>query len=127
MTKREKFEFIGKVFAGDVTVDMDEAMKAEIVEFCETELAAIDKKNEKARERAAAKKEEGDALTERVFEVIAAATEPKTVNDILAALDDETLTPSKIVARLTRLVKAERVNRETIKVEGRKLKAYIAC
>lgn len=120
MTNREKFERISAVFATLDTVD--EADKAEIMEFCEKEIKALDRKNEKARERAGKKKEEGDALKERIFEIL--GEEPKTVADIMAELGDADITPSKVVARVSAMVRAGKVAKATCKIDGRKLVAY---
>ena len=115
MTKREKFEVIGKVFAG-----LDIEVKDEIVEFVQNEIAALDAKNEKAKIRAAAKRAEGDELRAIIKGVL--TDEPKTINDIIAEVGDENLTPAKVVARLTQL-KGE-IRKEVHNIEGRKLTTY---
>ncbi len=117
MTNREKFEKISAVFA-----TLDDADRDEIMEFCEKEIAAIARRNEKAKERATSKRAEGDALRERIYETL--GEEPKAIADIVAELADDTITPSKVVARANALVKEGRVTKTTIKVDGRKLVAY---
>lgn len=117
MTNREKFEKISAVFA-----TLDDADRDEIMEFCEKEIAAITRRNEKAKERATSKRAEGDALRERIYETL--GEEPKAIADIVAELADDTITPSKVVARANALVKEGRVTKTTIKVDGRKLVAY---
>lgn len=117
MTNREKFEKISAVFA-----TLDDADKDEIMEFCEKEIAAIARRNEKAKERATSKRAEGDALRERIYETL--GEEPKAIADIVAELADDTITPSKVVARANALVREGRVTKTTIKVDGRKLVAY---
>ncbi len=118
MTKREKFEVIGSVFAG-----LEREDKVEIMEFVESEIAALDRKNERAKVTSAKKRAEGDALKDTLEGML--NEEPITVNDILDTLGDNTLTPSKIVARMTQLVKAEKAEKVTVKVDGRKLVGYI--
>lgn len=118
MTNREKFDVIGKVFEGYEGAERDE-----ILEFVAKQVAALDLKNEKAKERAAKKRAEGDELRDRVLGVI--TDEPITVEGILEALGDETLTPAKVVARTRQLVDNEIVNKMPIKVEGRKLVGYV--
>ena len=117
MTKREKFELIGRVFEG-----MEIEERDEVLEFIEKEIAAIDAKNAKAKERAAEKRAEGDELQGRILALM--GEEPMTINDIVAALGDEGLTPAKVVARMKNLVKNETVAKAAVKVEGRKLMAY---
>lgn len=117
MTNREKFEKISAVFA-----TLDDADRDEIMEFCEKEIAAIARRNEKAKERATSKRAEGEALREKIYETL--GEEPKAIADIVAELADDTITPSKVVARANALVKEGRVTKTTIKVDGRKLVAY---
>ena len=96
---------------------VSDEMKEKAAALHEKEVKAA----EKAKERAA-KKAEGDDLRARVEAVL--TDSPQTVNDILAALDDETLTPAKVVARLTQLRKFEKVTKEEVRVDGRSLVAY---
>ena len=56
MTRKDYFNLI-----------MDETDNADIVAFCEKEIAAIENKAIKAKERAAKKAAEGDALKEAVY------------------------------------------------------------
>lgn len=118
MTKRNLYEVIGTVFEG-----IDHENKDEVLELVRKEIAAMDHKNEMAKKRTAAKKAEGDALRDTIEGIL--TDEPKTVNDIIAELGDETLTPAKVVARMTQLVKVDKAVKETVKVEGRKLVGYI--
>ena len=117
MTKREKFEVISTVFA---TIDNEN--KDEILEFCKSEMAALDRRNQKAKETSAKKRAEGDSLRDALEGVL--GEEPMTIADILDAMDDDSLTPAKVTARMAQLVRAERVNKEIVKVDGRKLVAY---
>ena len=119
MTNKEKFEVIGNVFA---TADVDAEVATEIVEFCNAQIAALERRNAKAKENSAKKHAEGDALKDTIQAML--GDEPLTVNDILERLDDETLTPAKIVARMGQLVKAGVAAKQTVKVEGRKLVGY---
>ena len=122
MTKREMYEVIANVFENGVA-DIEAEVATEVVAFTEKEIAALDRKNAKAKERAAERRAASDELTEAIFAILGET--PMTVNDILAALDGENLTPAKIVARATKLVKAERVVKVEVKtVDGRKLVGY---
>ena len=69
-------------------------IKAELTDegqigFINEQLAQLDSKAEKARIRAAAKREAGDELRERIFNVL--TDEPKTIPAIVAELNDEEL------------------------------------
>lgn len=109
MTKREKF----------VAIMNGELDHEALVEFCEAEIAALDKKAEKTRERAAAKRAETDELREVVLSVL--TDEFQTREQIAAQVLDENGNPlsvNKIGNRLTALVNAELAVKEKISVEG---------
>ena len=97
---------------------------AEFVEYAENELAKLDKKNAKARERAAEKRAIGDELQ---TDVLAAITDaPQTRDDILAvvveATGNEELTVGKIQSKLNNLVEAGQISKCKVKTEDGKPK-----
>ena len=101
-----------------------EAIKAEttnpvIAEFCDKEIAAIERKATKARERAASKRANGDPLADAIYAVL--TDEPMLISDIAAKVDS---TNAKVSARLANFVKDGSVVKSTVKVEKRKLTAY---
>ena len=100
------------------------ADNAEFVEYAENELAKLEKKNVKARERAAEKRAIGDELQASVLATITDA--PQTRDDILAVVventGDETLTVGKIQAKLNNLVEAGQVSKCKVKTEDGKTK-----
>ena len=95
---------------------------AEMVEFIDAEIARLAAKAEKAKERAAAKKVEGDELREVVKAVL--TDEFQAIDAIVAQIDGEDVTKAKVTARLTQLVKAEMAEKDQIKVGDRKVMAY---
>lgn len=117
LTKREKFEMVLAV-EGIATND-------ELREFIEGEIAILDARAEKAKERAAKKAAEVDALGELVFGVISDKG-VVTVADIVTALEDENaeITSAKVVSRLTKLVNSDRVEKKEVSVDKRKLMTY---
>ena len=117
MTKREAYEVIGSVFSG-----IENEYKDEVLALCEKEIAALDHKNEMAKKRAAEKRAQGDALRATIEGLL--SEEPKTINDIVAEVNDESVTPAKVVSRVNQLVKAEKAAKESVKIDGRKLMAY---
>ena len=105
MTNREMYEQI----KGKLT-------DAEEIAFIDTQIAALDRKAAKAKERAAAKKAEGDELRETIFNVL--TEEPQTIAQIIAAVGIEDLTPAKVTSRLGQLVALEKVAKEKVKNEN---------
>lgn len=117
LTKREKFEMVLAV-EGIAAND-------ELREFIEGEIAILDARAEKAKERAAKKAAEVDALGELVFGVISDKG-VVTVADIVTALEgeDAEITSAKVVSRLTKLVNSDRVEKKEVSVDKRKLMTY---
>lgn len=97
---------------------------AEFVEYAENELAKLEKKNAKARERAAEKRAIGDELQASVLATI--SEDPKTRDDILAevvaATGDEELTVGKVQSKLNNIVEAGQASKCKVKTEDGKTK-----
>lgn len=126
ITKKQMFEGMVAYFRGEDTDISD----AQFAEFCEAQIADLDKKAAKAKERAAAKRAEADKLTEVVFDTL--TDEFKTIAEIAEAVagvltEDEAaeVSTQKITARLTKLVKAGEVEKEQVtrEIEGKKKKS----
>ena len=132
ITKREMFEAIkGLAESGALhMVDFNEAISDEAVaEFCANEIALLDKKAVKAKERAAQKRAEGDELTDAVR--AAMSTEDfEPIAEIAARIEGEDVTVAKVTYRLTQLVKngeAEKTELTIPATEGskaRKVQGY---
>jgi hypothetical protein len=123
ITKKQMFEGMVAYFKGEDTA----ISEAQFIEFCGAQIADLNKKAAKAKERAAAKKAEGDELTDLVYSVM--TDEFQTGADIatavLAQLPENTdVTAAKVTARITKLVNAEMVVKEqvSVEVEGKKSK-----
>lgn len=116
MTKREMLNAI-KVgcTTGEWTIS-----DVEVAEFCDNEIALLDKKAAKAKERQAAKKAEGDELTDVVKSVL--TDEFQVTADIakavLEATGDESNTVHKISYRLGQLVKNGEAESTDVKIPG---------
>ena len=100
---------------------------ADVISFADTMIAQLDAKAAKAKERAAKNKAEGDELRAAVEGVL--TDDLQTIDAITTAVNAiegyEDITKSKVTARLTQLVKSEKVEKEQIKLEdGRKVMAY---
>lgn len=120
-TKAELYEELKAIVNTCVDED-DRGSKAELIDFCDKELAMLEKRKTDAKARAEKKKEESDVLTAEIYATL--TDEPKTVDDILVALDTEDVTRNKITARLGKLIKTGAVEKEVLKVDGNRKMAY---
>lgn len=128
ITKREMYEAIKETFeTGSCKFDA-----ATVVAFCEKEIASLDSKAAKAKERAAAKKAEADGLTDLV--AAALTDEFQVIADIAAAVaeSDADATVSKVTYRLGKLVEAGKAEKTQVTIpategsKARKVQAYRA-
>ena len=125
ITKKEMFALIKEVITTGI---MPEAISEDaIVEFCDKEIAALDRKASKAKETAARKRAESDELTDRVAALL--TDELATIADITEALGDEEVSRAKVQARLAGLVTNGVAHKEeiTVEVDGKKKKAMAYC
>ena len=127
VTKRRAFVALREELANGIITTFEDAEGTfsvdEVITILDKAVEQLDNKNEKAKERAAAKKAEGDELREQIFGIL--GDEYKTLADIEKEIGNEEITKSKIVARLTQLCKAGKVEKADIKAgEGRKVKGY---
>ena len=120
ITKREMFEAIkGLAESGALHMaDFNEAISDEAVaDFCANEIALLDKKAAKAKERAATKRAEGDELTGAVR--AAMSTEDfEPIADIAARIEGEDVTVAKVTYRLTQLVKNGEAEKQELTIPG---------
>ena len=126
ITKREMFEAIKETFeTGSCKYDA-----AVVTAFCDKEIAALDSKAAKAKERAAAKKAEADVLMGQVEDAL--TDEYQVIADIAAAVAAENAdaTVSKVTFRLTKLVESGVAEKTQVTIEktettkARKVQAY---
>ena len=126
ITKREMFEAIKETFeTGTCKFDA-----ATVMEFCDKEIASLDSKAAKAKERAAAKKAEADVLMDQVRDALTG--EFQTIADIAAAVAEVNpdATVSKTTYRLTKLVEANVAEKTQVSIPAvdggktRKVQAY---
>lgn len=101
---------------------VDREDQDDLLEFIDKQIEALENRKTAAKARAEKKKAESDALTDAILEQI--GEELITVDEIVVALNDESVTRNKVTARLGKLVKAGTVVKEYVKVEGSKRMAY---
>ena len=128
ITKRDRYTALIAILKSAEVVDTD------LVEFCENEIALLDKKAAKAKETAAAKKTEVDPLTEAIKGALATladdvyATTPEVT--AMVSVGDEDITNAKVSYRLSQLVKAGDAESTDVKVpategsKARTIKGY---
>ena len=134
MTKRNVYEaLINLATTGELIYASDEGNVTvtgeALIAFAENEIALLDKKAIKAKERAASKRAEGDELTAAVKAVM--STEDfEPIAEIAARIEGEDVTVAKVTYRLTQLVKngeAEKTELTIPATEGskaRKVQGY---
>lgn len=111
MTKRETF--------AEIITLAEDAERADIVAFCEKEIASLDAKAAKAKERQAAKKAEADTLKDLIASVL--SDEFATIADITAKVveTDAEATVGKVTNRLTKLVADGVAERTELSIPGK--------
>lgn len=114
MTKITKRYIYEQLIALSETNEMELSM-ADLKVFAEKEIAQLDKKAVKAKERAAEKKAEGDALRDAVEATLTGTLQ--TVADVSAQIEGEDVTVGKIRTRLSELVRLGVAEKETVSVD----------
>ena len=120
MTKAMYFAELREMVMGAAVDDNDKA--DELIAFIDREVATLEKRKVAAANRAEKKRAESDALTDAIFACI--TDKLATVDEIVLALDAEDVTRNKVTARLGKLVKAGLIEKDAVKVEGKKRMAY---
>lgn len=118
ITKKAYFEMLKDIVAATDTADKDN-----LLAFIDTNIAQLDAKAAKAKEKAAEKKVEGDELREKIAACL--TTEPKDITTILDEVGDEELTRAKVTARLAQLINLGTATKEVTKTaDGKKATVY---
>ena len=125
ITKREMFEAIAVAMETGECKYAPEVVKA----FCEKEIAALDAKAAKAKERAAEKKAEADILMDWVKAALTDEFQPIADIAAVVAAKNADATVSKVTYRLTKLVEAGEAEKTEMTVasgegKSRKVKGY---
>lgn len=114
-----------KITKAEVLAIIAEAMadNADVVAYCENELALLENKKIKARERQDKKRAEGDELQAVVASLLTDA--PQTRDEIAAQIEGEDITVGKVQAKLNNLVKFGQASKCDVKTEdGKKRTGY---
>lgn len=116
ITKKEKYLALVELLK---SVEADKMF----IELCENEIAAIDKKSNKAKERAAEKKAEVDELYNKVEAVVRDAEDALSINDIVLAVGEDA-TAAKVVNRLKKMVDADLIEKTITTEDKRRINVY---
>ena len=118
MTKIDCFEQLaGIVEASDVE------NKEDILKFIQSSIETLENRKRAAQERAEKKKNEPDELADAVKAVL--SEELQTADDIAAQIEGEDVTKQKVVSRLTKMVNAGIVRKDSVKTDDkRKVMGY---
>lgn len=117
ITKTDNFNALKEIVA-QVEPENAEALIA----FLDKEIEAIANKAAKAKEKAAEKRAEGDALRAKIESLL--TDEYQTIAAITAAIGDEEVTAAKVTARLTQLVNADLAEKAQVTSGSRKVMGY---
>ena len=118
MTKVDYFEQL----AGIVEAS-DAENKEDILKFIQGSIETLENRKRAAQERAEKKKNEPDELADAVKAVL--SEELQTADDIAAQIEGEDVTKQKVVARLTKMVNAGIVRKDSVKTDDkRKVMGY---
>lgn len=120
--KKTKIDYFNELREMVLDTVTDEEWQDELLNFIDKQIETLQKRKVAAAERAEKKRAESDAMTEAILAKL--GEEYLGVDDIVAALDDESVTRNKVTARLGKLVKAGLVEKEAVKFESGKRMAY---
>lgn len=94
-----------------------------LLEYCANELRDLDSRAEKARARAAAKRDE-DPITAQLREIL--TEDYLTIEDILAAFNDPQVSRGKITYRLNKLTEAGEAEKAMVLISETPAKTAVA-
>ena len=114
ITKKDRYESIMALCS--TVAPMDGFDLDGIIEFCQKEIDTLGARAEKAKERAAAKRAEGDELQTAVLNAL--TDELASRQEITERIEGDEVTVSKVGYRLTSLVKQGLAVKEDITVTG---------
>lgn len=121
ITKRDNYEALLTLVAETVE---DSAEATRLTEFINHEIEQLDKRAASAKKYAKKNSKATDELTDAILAVLTVENQtiPEIVDAVKAADPESTITPQKATYRLTKLVEAGTIIRETVsvKTEGEK-------
>ena len=126
ITKRECYEALIDIVS-KTDYAFDTISSTELIDFINHEIELLNNRAATSAKRARARREEGDALRERVLEILS-TDKFMTINEVTKAFNDDDITVPMVTARLTQLVKADLAEKDNITIErngkSKKFTAY---
>ena len=124
MTNTEKLTD-RKIYAAIVDGTFEDLDVDTIVAWAEKKIAQLDRKAAKAKETAATKKAEGDALTDAVLASLTTEFEP--IAEIASRIEGDDVTLSKVSYRLNAAYKAGKIEKGEVVLTGEKGKRKVVA
>ena len=124
MTNTEKLTD-RKIYAAIAEGTLEDLDPDVIAAWAEKKIGQLDRKAAKAKEAAAAKKAEGDALTEAVLASLTTEFEP--IAEIASLIEGDDVTLSKVSYRLHAAFKAGKIEKGEIVLTGEKGKRKVVA
>lgn len=124
MTNTEKLTD-RKIYAAIAEGTLEDLDPDVIAAWAEKKIGQLDRKAAKAKEAAAAKKAEGDALTEAVLASL--TTEFESIAEIASRIEGDDVTLSKVSYRLNAAFKAGKIEKGEIVLTGEKGKRKVVA
>ena len=126
ITKKDVLNAIKEVALQDPDGNFNDIVSAQdVIDYVDVTIDQLDRKAAAAKAKAEKAKAEGDELRDKIAVVL--TDEYQTIPQIVAAIGDEELTPAKVTARLTQLIKLGQAHKDKIKtVDNRKINGYAA-
>jgi len=114
-----------KIYAAIAEGTLEDLDPDVITEWAEKKIGQLDRKAAKAKEAAAAKKAEGDALAEAVLASL--TTEFESIAEIASRIEGDDVTLSKVSYRLNAAYKAGKIEKGEIVLTGEKGKRKVVA
>ena len=124
MTNTEKLTD-RKIYAAIAEGTLEDLDPDVIAEWAEKKIGQLDRKAAKAKEAAAVKKAEGDALAEAVLASL--TTEFESIAEIASRIEGDDVTLSKVSYRLNAAFKAGKIEKGEIVLTGEKGKRKVVA
>lgn len=109
-------------FFDEITVGETVVTPEDIKEFIDSSIETLDKRAAATHKRQEARRQAGDELRAQIKAVIDET--PKTIAEIMSALDNPEITNAMVISRLGQLCKLQEIFKSDVKVNGRNIKAY---